>query len=169
MSIRSGKPWQGKDTMSEELFATPRLYFELDPAEVQDLRRQHGEATVVANSAAASESERRQAFAQMQEIEQRLAMSGAGIEPSEVDRLQAAFDEAAAALAPDLVKHVSQDERDQRVAAWKAAFRALEDAKRAAGRPAGADEATQVGGATEPSTNGAAVNAFMPPKAYWEE
>jgi len=155
--------------MSEELFATPRLYFELDPAEVQDLRRQHGEAALVANSGTASESARRQAAEEMRAIEQRLAMSGAGIEPTEIDRLQAAFDEAAAALAPDLLRHVAQDERDQRVATWKTAFRKLEDAKRAAGRPAGADVATAVGGATEPSTNGAAVNAFMPPKAYWEE
>jgi len=156
--------------MDDELFAEPVPYFQLTGAEIEAQRRRHRMAQVVANSVTAPERQRTRAEEEMREIETRLVMSGATVEPTQLDRLQAEFDAAAAALQPpNGLKSLPREEQDVRKARWREAFRAFADAKAAAARAArasGADVGTAVGGASEPASN--ASQEYMPlPKPYW--
>jgi len=154
----------------DELFAEPVPYYQLTGAEIEAQRRRHRMAQMVANSATAPEGERTRAEEEMHEIETRLVMSGATVEPTQLDRLQAEFDEAAAAMQPpNGLKSLPLEEQETRKARWREAFRAFADAKAAATRAArasGADVRTAVGGEGESASNEA--QEFMPPRPYWE-
>jgi hypothetical protein len=156
----------------DTLFAAPPApYYALNRAETAEQRQRYQAAAAVASSNA-PESARRQAEQEMSDALHRLAMSGHAIEPTAVDRAQAAYDALQPETALDVLKRLDPDERTLRVAKLKAAWRALVAAREAEARGDDGDVQTTPAGAEVPepeSTNMAAdAEEYADPVPYWK-
>jgi len=153
----------------DALFARPPApYYALNRAEVAAQRAVYQAALAVFNSSA-PETARQQAQQAMSDAEHRLAMSGHAIEPTDVDKAQAAYDALEAETSLKILKDLAPEERTLRVEKLKGAWRKLlaaREAAEAAARGDDGDVETTTGAAEvpEPSTN---LEFLAPPAPYY--